>query len=193
MDFYNHETALIGKGAIIGAGTKIWHWVHVCAGAKTGENGVLGQNVYIGNNVIIGSKVKIQNNVSVYDNVTLEDGVFCGLSMVFTNVVNPRAEIERKHEFISTLVKRGATFGANCTIVYGNSIGQYALIGAGAVVTKDVPDFALMVVMPAQHIGWVSRLGEKLELPLTGDAQTLCDKSGDKYVLKGDVYTVLAG
>ena len=160
MDFFSHDTALIDEGAIIGAGTKIWHWVHVCAGARIGEGCILGQNVYVGNNVKIGNKVKIQNNVSVYDNVTLEDEVFCGPSMVFTNVINPRAAIERKNEFKSTLVRRGATLGANCTIVCGNTIGQYAFIGAGAVVTKDVPDFALMVGVPAKQTGWISRFGE---------------------------------
>ena len=184
MDFFAHETAIIDEGASIRAGTKVWHWVHVCAGARIGENCVLGQNVYIGNEVEIGNNVKIQNNVSVYDNVTLEDDVFCGPSMVFTNVINPRAEIDRKNEFKSTIVKRGATLGANCTIVCGNTIGQYAFIGAGAVVTKNVPDFALMVGVPAKQTAWVSRIGEKLDMPLTGDSWTTCKKSGDKYVLK---------
>jgi UDP-2-acetamido-3-amino-2,3-dideoxy-glucuronate N-acetyltransferase len=186
MDCLIHETAIIDEGAQIGKGTKIWHWVHVCAGAKIGNNCSLGQNVFIGNKVAIGNNVKIQNNVSVYDNVILEDGVFCGPSMVFTNVINPRAEIERKNEFKTTLVKKGATLGANCTIICGNTIGQYVLIGAGAVVTKNVPDFALVVGVPAKQIGWVSRLGEKLEIPLAGDSQTVCKKSGDKYILKGE-------
>ena len=183
MDFFSHDTALIDEGAIIGAGTKIWHWVHVCAGARIGEGCILGQNVYVGNNVKIGNKVKIQNNVSVYDNVTLEDEVFCGPSMVFTNVINPRAAIERKNEFKSTLVRRGATLGANCTIVCGNTIGQYAFIGAGAVVTKDVPDFALMVGVPAKQTGWISRFGEKLEFSGNGKGPAICAQTGDQYIL----------
>jgi UDP-2-acetamido-3-amino-2,3-dideoxy-glucuronate N-acetyltransferase len=181
-----HETAIIDAGAQIGEGTRIWHWVHVCAGAKIGNNCSLGQNVFIGNKVSIGNNVKIQNNVSVYDNVILEDGVFCGPSMVFTNVINPRAEISRKDEFQTTLVRKGATLGANCTIVCGNSIGQYAFIGAGAVVTKNVPDFALMVGVPARQVGWISRLGEKLELPLKGKLEISCSKTGDRYFLRGD-------
>ena len=183
MDFFVHETAIIDEGASIGAGTKIWHWVHICGGARIGENCVLGQNVYVGNKVEIGNNVKIQNNVSVYDNVTLEGDVFCGPSMVFTNVINPRAEIVRKSEFKSTLVKRGATLGANCTIVCGNTIGQYAFVGAGAVVTKDVPDFALVVGVPAKQVGWVNKAGEKLDLPLTGSAQVICKGSGDTYLI----------
>ena len=183
MDFFAHETAIIDEGASIGAGTKIWHWVHICGGARIGDNCVLGQNVYVGNKVEIGNNVKIQNNVSVYDNVKLENDVFCGPSMVFTNVINPRAEIERKNEFKTTLVKRGATLGANCTIVCGNTIGQYAFIGAGAVVTKNVPDFALVVGVPARQIGWVSRIGEKLDVPLTGSAQVICKGSGETYLI----------
>ena len=182
-----HETAIVDDGAQIGKGTSIWHWVHVCGGAVIGEKCTLGQNVFIGNKVIIGNNVKIQNNVSVYDNVTLEDDVFCGPSMVFTNVINPRSEINRKHEFQDTVVKKGATLGANCTIVCGNTIGQYAFVSAGAVVTKDVPDFALMVGVPAKHVGWMSRMGERLNLPLMGDSEAHCKLSGEKYLLKQDV------
>jgi UDP-2-acetamido-3-amino-2,3-dideoxy-glucuronate N-acetyltransferase len=143
-----------------------------------------GQNVFIGNQVVIGDHVKIQNNVSVYDNVTLEDKVFCGPSMVFTNVYNPRAEIARKNEYRDTLVKRGATLGANCTIICGNTIGQYAFIGAGSVVNCDVPDFALMVGVPTRQIGWMSRYGERLNLPLSGEGKTTCPQTGEHYQLK---------
>ena len=170
-----HETAIVDDGARIGAGTRVWHWVHVCAGAEIGENCSIGQGVFVGNKVKIGNRVKIQNNVSVYDNVTLEDGVFCGPSMVFTNVFNPRAEIERKTEFRDTLVRRGATLGANCTIICGVTIGEYAFVGAGAVVTRDVPDFALMAGVPARRIGWVSHAGEPL-----GDDLT-CPREGRRY------------
>jgi UDP-2-acetamido-3-amino-2,3-dideoxy-glucuronate N-acetyltransferase len=184
MNFFIHDTAIIDEGAQIGFGTKIWHWVHVCGGAIIGSNCTLGQNVFVGNQVKIGNNVKIQNNVSVYDNVTLEDDVFCGPSMVFTNVANPRAAVSRKNEFKDTVIKRGATLGANCTIMCGNIIGEYAFIGAGCVVTKDVPDFALMVGVPAKQVGWMSCSGEKLNLPLTGDSGFACEKSDGKYVLK---------
>lgn len=183
-DCFIHDTAIVDDGAQIGSGTSIWHWVHVCSGAKIGRQCSLGQNVFVGNKVVIGDNVKIQNNVSVYDNVTLEDDVFCGPSMVFTNVVNPRSEVNRKDEFKDTRVKKGATLGANCTIVCGSTIGQYAFVGAGAVVTKDVPDFALMVGVPARQTGWMSRFGERLDLPLTGDAEAVCEKTGDKYILQ---------
>src|SRR5579863_8049564 len=153
-DYQAHDTAIIDDGARIGQGTRIWHWVHVSAGAVIGERCSLGQNVYVGNRVAIGNNVRIQNNVSVYDNVTLEDDVFCGPSMVFTNVYNPRAAVSRKHEYRDTLVKRGATLGANCTIICGTSIGAYAFVGAGAVVNRDVPDFAVVVGVPGRHIGW---------------------------------------
>lgn len=161
MTFTKHETAIIDEGAEIGEGTRIWHWVHVCGGAKIGKNCSLGQNVFVGNKVVIGNNVKIQNNVSVYDNVTLEDDVFCGPSVVFTNVYNPRAAIPRKHEYRDTLVKKGATLGANCTIVCGVTIGKYAFVGAGAVVTKDVPDYALVVGVPARQIGLMDESGER--------------------------------
>jgi UDP-2-acetamido-3-amino-2,3-dideoxy-glucuronate N-acetyltransferase len=178
-----HPSAIVDEGAQIGAGSRVWHFVHVCGGARIGEGVSLGQNVFVGNRVSIGDRCKIQNNVSVYDNVTLEEGVFCGPSMVFTNVYNPRALIERKNEYRDTLVKKGATLGANCTIVCGATIGEYALIGAGAVVKKDVPAYALMVGVPARQIGWVSQYGEQLELPLTGDAQATCPHTQQRYLL----------
>jgi len=165
MEYTAHETAIIDQGAKIGINTRIWHWTHICGGAIIGKKCSLGQNVFVGNRVVIGNNVKIQNNVSVYDNVTLEDDVFCGPSMVFTNVYNPRSEISRKNEYRDTLVKKGATLGANCTIICGHTIGQYAFIGAGAVVNCDVPDFALMVGVPARQIGWMNRFGERLDSP----------------------------
>lgn len=161
-NYFKHETAIIDDGATIGEKSRIWHWTHVCSGAVIGDNCVLGQNVFVSAKVIIGNNVKIQNNVSVYDDVTLEDDVFCGPSMVFTNVNNPRANIERKDEYRKTVVKRGATLGANCTVICGNIIGEYAMIGAGAVITKDVLPHALMVGVPAKQIGWVSHSGEIL-------------------------------
>jgi UDP-2-acetamido-3-amino-2,3-dideoxy-glucuronate N-acetyltransferase len=182
-----HPTAIVDPGAQIGDGTRIWHWVHVCAGARIGRNCSLGQNVFVGNKVVIGDNVKIQNNVSVYDNVTLEDDVFCGPSMVFTNVYNPRSAIVRKSEYRPTLVKRGATLGANCTIVCGVTIGQYAFVGAGAVVNRDVPDFALMLGVPARHAGWMSRHGERLELPLVGEGEAKCPHTGERYVVTAGV------
>ena len=178
-----HPSAIIDDGAVIGAGSRIWHWVHVCAGARIGKGVSLGQNVFVGNQVVIGDHCKVQNNVSVYDNVTLEDGVFCGPSMVFTNVVNPRSLIERKSEYRSTLVKKGATLGANCTIVCGATIGAYAFVGAGAVVTKDVPAYALVVGVPARQIGWMSEFGEQLSLPLQGQGEATCQHSGARYLL----------
>lgn len=178
-----HPTAIVDEGARIGAGTRIWHWVHVCGGATIGSRCSLGQNVFVGNKVTIGNNVKIQNNVSVYDNVTLEDDVFCGPSMVFTNVYNPRSAVSRKDEYRDTLVKQGATLGANCTIICGVTIGEHAFIGAGAVVTQDVPAFALMVGVPAQQIGWMSRCGERLDLPLGGDGKAACPITGERYRL----------
>ncbi len=179
-----HETAIIDEGAVIGESSRVWHWVHVCGGAQVGENCSLGQNVFIGNKVVIGDNVKIQNNVSVYDNVTLEDDVFCGPSMVFTNVYNPRSAVSRKDEYRDTLVKQGATLGANCTIVCGITIGRFAFVGAGAVVNRDVPDYALMVGVPARQIGWMSEFGEQLDLPLTGEGKTLCLRTGERYQLQ---------
>lgn len=187
MNCFIHETAIVDEGAQIGGGTKIWHWVHVSASAQIGENCSLGQNVYVGAKAIIGNNVKIQNNVSVYDNVVLEDNVFCGPSMVFTNVVNPRSEISRKEEYQNTLVKKGATLGANCTIICGNTIGQYAFIAAGAVVTKDVADFALMVGVPARHVGWVSRFGVTLKLSVDEDGKSICPASGEIYVVQNGI------
>lgn len=179
-----HDSAIVDDGALIGDNTRVWHFVHVCGGAQIGQGCSLGQNVFVGNKVTIGNNVKIQNNVSVYDNVHLEDDVFCGPSMVFTNVYNPRSFIERKTEYRDTLVKKGATLGANCTVVCGVTIGEYALVGAGAVVNKDVPPFALMVGVPAKQIGWISKYGEQLSLPLTGNGQAVCEHTGDKYSLK---------
>jgi len=186
MTYWAHETAIIDEGAQIGHDTRIWHWAHICSGAKIGDGCSLGQNVFVGNKVLIGNKVKIQNNISIYDNVTLEDEVFCGPSMVFTNVYNPRSAIERKHEYRNTLVKGGATLGANCTIVCGATIGEYAFVGAGAVVNKDVPAFALVVGVPAKQIGWMSKYGEQLDLPLTGNAEAVCSHTGAKYILENN-------
>jgi UDP-2-acetamido-3-amino-2,3-dideoxy-glucuronate N-acetyltransferase len=181
-----HSTAIIDDGAQIGEGSRIWHWVHVCGGAKIGKGVSLGQNVFVGNRVVIGDYCKIQNNISVYDNVTLEEGVFCGPSMVFTNVYNPRSLIERKSQYRNTLVKKGATLGANCTIVCGTTIGEFAFIGAGAVVNKEVKPYALMVGVPAKQIGWMSEYGEQIPLPLSGDGDYTCPHSGQKYTLHND-------
>lgn len=179
-----HDSAIVDEGAQIGDGSRVWHWTHVCGGARIGRNCSLGQNVFVANEVVIGNNVKIQNNVSVYDNVTLEDDVFCGPSMVFTNVYNPRSAINRKDEYQTTLVCQGATIGANATVVCGNKIGKYAFIGAGAVVNRDVPDFALVVGVPARQIGWMSEFGEQLDLPVDGDGQAECPNSGIQYVLR---------
>jgi UDP-2-acetamido-3-amino-2,3-dideoxy-glucuronate N-acetyltransferase len=179
-----HASAIVDSGAQLGAGTRVWHFSHVCAGARIGADCSLGQGVFVGNDVSIGRNVRIQNNVSVYDAVTLEDDVFCGPSMVFTNVHNPRAAVTRKHEYRRTLVKQGATLGANCTIVCGITLGRYAFVGAGAVVSRDVPDFALVVGVPARQIGWMSRHGERLDLPLFGDAEAPCPATGERYRLR---------
>lgn len=176
-----HPTAIVDAGARIGAGTRVWHWVHICAGAWIGENCSLGQNVFVGNDVLIGQNVKIQNNVSVYDAVTLEDDVFCGPSMVFTNVYNPRAAVPRKDEYRRTLVRQGATLGANCTIVCGVTVGRYAFVGAGAVINRDVPDFALMLGVPARQRGWMSRHGERLRFV---DDYAACPATGERYMLR---------
>ena len=185
MSFTQHASAIVDEGAQIGEGSRVWHFVHVCGGARIGKGVSLGQNVFVGNKVVIGDHCKIQNNVSVYDNVTLEEGVFCGPSMVFTNVYNPRALIERKNEYRSTLVKKGVTLGANCTIVCGITVGEYALVGAGALINKDVPAYALMVGVPARQIGWISDFGEKLPLPLQGNGDAVCEHTGTRYVLNG--------
>ena len=183
MSITAHPTALIDEGACIGEGTRVWHWVHICAGARIGANCSLGQNVFVGNRVVIGDNCKIQNNVSVYDNVTLEDDVFCGPSMVFTNVYNPRSAVPRKDEYRDTIVRRGATLGANCTIVCGVTVGEYAFVAAGAVINRDVKPHALMAGVPARQIGWMSRHGERLDLPLDGDAMAACAATGEQYRL----------
>lgn len=183
VNYTVHPSAIIDDGAQIGEGSRVWHWVHVCGRARIGKGVSLGQNVFVGNEVVIGDRCKIQNNVSVYDNVTLEEGVFCGPSMVFTNVYNPRALVERKNEYRNTLIKKGATLGANCTIVCGVTVGEYALVGAGSVINKDVPAHALMVGVPGRQIGWIGQFGEKLSLPLSGEAQAVCAHTGQRYVL----------
>ncbi|MCG3189371.1 MAG: UDP-2-acetamido-3-amino-2,3-dideoxy-D-glucuronate N-acetyltransferase [Burkholderiaceae bacterium] len=179
-----HPSAIVDVGARLGDDCRVWHFVHISAGARIGARCSFGQNVFVGNDVTIGDNVRIQNNVSVYDAVTLEDDVFCGPSMVFTNVYNPRAAVSRKDEYRRTLVRRGATLGANCTIVCGTTIGRYAFVGAGSVVNRDVPDFALVVGVPARQIGWMSRHGERLALPLSGDAQAACPATGERYRLR---------
>lgn len=182
MTYQVHPSAIIDPGAVIGEGSRIWHFVHVCGGARIGKGVSLGQNVFVGNRVSIGDQCKIQNNVSVYDDVTLEEGVFCGPSMVFTNVYNPRSFIERKSEYRKTLVKRGATLGANCTIVCGITIGRFAFIGAGAVVNRDVPDYGLVVGVPGRQIGWMSEHGHRLEFNEARIA--VCGESGAKYEMR---------
>lgn len=189
MSYYQHPSAIVDKGAQIGEGSRVWHFVHVCSGARIGAGVSLGQNVFVGNRVIIGDRCKVQNNVSVYDNVTIEEGVFCGPSMVFTNVYNPRGLIERKDLYRDTLVQRGATLGANCTIVCGVTIGAFAFVSAGAVVNRDVLDFALIIGVPGRQRGWISAYGERLDLPLTGEGSATCPHTGDVYSLSGSVVT----
>jgi UDP-2-acetamido-3-amino-2,3-dideoxy-glucuronate N-acetyltransferase len=181
-----HPSAIVDAGAQLGEGTRVWHFVHVSAGARIGANCALGQGVFVGNDVVIGNNVRIQNNVSVYDAVTLEDDVFCGPSMVFTNVYNPRSAVPRKNEYRRTLVRHGATLGANCTLVCGSTIGEYAFVGAGAVVNRDVPAYALMVGVPARRIGWISRHGERLALPASGSGEAACPATGERYCLDGE-------
>jgi UDP-2-acetamido-3-amino-2,3-dideoxy-glucuronate N-acetyltransferase len=181
-----HPSAIVDVGAQIGEGSRVWHFAHVCSGAKIGQGVSLGQNVFVGNKVVIGDRCKVQNNVSVYDNVTLEEGVFCGPSMVFTNVYNPRSLIERKKEYRNTIVKQGATLGANCTIICGTTIGQFAFIGAGAVVNVDVKSYALMVGVPARQVGWMSEYGEKVPLPTKGEGQYTCPHTKQIYTLSHD-------
>lgn len=181
QDFFVHESAYVDEPSTIGSGTKIWHFSHVLPRTTIGANCVIGQNVSIGPDVIVGDDCKIQNNVSLYKGVELSDGVFCGPSCVFTNVLTPRARIERKDEFRTTPVGEGATIGANATIVCGHRVGRYAMVAAGAVVTKDVPDFALVAGVPAQRIGWVSKSGDRLN-----DADLICPRSGEQYVLSAD-------
>jgi UDP-2-acetamido-3-amino-2,3-dideoxy-glucuronate N-acetyltransferase len=180
-----HPSAIVDAGAQLGEGCRVWHFSHICAGARIGADCSFGQNVYVGNDVSVGNNVKVQNNVSIYDAVTLQDDVFCGPSVVFTNVHNPRASVVRKREYRPTLVKTGATLGANATIICGVTIGRHAFVGAGAVVSKDVPDFALVIGVPARHVGWMSRHGERLALPLSGQAETRCPGTGERYRLSG--------
>jgi len=184
-----HPTSIVENGSEVGKGTKIWHWTHVCKGAKIGEDCSIGQNVFIGNKAIIGNNVKVQNNVSIYDNVIIKDNVFCGPSMVFTNVFNPRSEVSRKNEYKITIVREGVTLGANCTIVCGVTIGEYAFIGAGAVVTKDVKPYALMLGVPAVQKGWFSAYGEKFILKNDSNEEWFCSKTGDVYKLKDGLIT----
>lgn len=184
-NYFAHETACIDQPVFIGAGTKIWHFCHVMSGAEIGENCILGQNTYVGGKARIGNRVKIQNNVSIYDSVILEDDVFCGPSCVFTNVNNPRSFIERKSEYEETLVKKGVSIGANSTIVCGVTIGEYAFIGAGAVITKDVKPFALMAGVPAVQKGWVSKVGVAL------DKNLICPETGVKYRVVNDQLEIL--
>jgi UDP-2-acetamido-3-amino-2,3-dideoxy-glucuronate N-acetyltransferase len=186
-----HPSAIVDEGARIGPGSRVWHFTHICGGASIGAGCSFGQNVFVGNRVVIGDNVKVQNNVSVYDNVTLEDDVFCGPSMVFTNVYNPRSAINRKDEYRDTLVRRGATLGANCTIVCGVTIGANAFVAAGAVVNRDVPDFALVAGVPARQIGWMSRFGERLPLPVKGDGEAVCAQTGDRYLLANGICTLV--
>jgi UDP-2-acetamido-3-amino-2,3-dideoxy-glucuronate N-acetyltransferase len=183
-----HPSAIVDDGAVLGADCRVWHFVHISAGARIGAGCSFGQNVFVANDVRIGDNVKIQNNVSVYDAVTLEDDVFCGPSMVFTNVHNPRAAVVRKSEYRPTLVKRGATLGANCTIVCGTTIGRHAFVGAGAVVSRDVADFALVAGVPAKPIGWMSRHGERLNFV---DGAAACPATGERYLLRDGVCRLL--
>jgi UDP-2-acetamido-3-amino-2,3-dideoxy-glucuronate N-acetyltransferase len=191
MRYFKHKSAVIDKPVSIGDGTKIWHFSHISENAQIGKNVVIGQNVFVGKGVIIGNGCKIQNNVSVYEGVTLEDNVFVGPSVVFTNVINPRSEIVRKNEYRKTLVKRAATLGANCTIICGVTVGEFAFIGAGAVVSKDIPSYALMVGVPARQVGWMSEYGEKLDFPLRGNAKTICKRTNQKYQLRNNQVTLI--
>lgn len=179
-----HDTAIIDEGAKIGEGSRIWHWVHICSGAKIGKNCSFGQNVFVGNRVTIGNNVKVQNNVSVYDNVHIEDDVFCGPSMVFTNVYNPRSAVTRKDEYLNTIVKKGATIGANATIVCGVTLHENCFIAAGAVVNKDVKAFSLVAGVPAKQIGWMSKFGEQIKLPIMGNGEWVCNHTREKYILE---------
>jgi UDP-2-acetamido-3-amino-2,3-dideoxy-glucuronate N-acetyltransferase len=188
-EYYKHETAIVDEGSDIGAGTKIWHFSHIMQNCIIGENCNLGQNVVVSPEVILGKNVKVQNNVSIYTGVVCEDDVFLGPSMVFTNVINPRSAVNRKNQYLKTIVKRGASIGANATIVCGHDIGEYAFIGAGAVVTKDVPPYALVIGNPARQIGWVSEYGHKLEFDTQGLAS--CPETGQKYKIQFNQVTRL--
>ena len=183
MSISIHSSAIVDDGAQIGEGSRVWHFAHICAGACIGERCSFGQNVFVGNDVEIGNNVKVQNNVSIYDAVHIEDDVFCGPSMVFTNVYNPRSAVTRKDEYRKTLIRKGATLGANCTIVCGVTVGEYAFVAAGAVINRDVKPYALMAGVPARQIGWMSRHGERLDLPLTGNEVACCPVTGDTYRL----------
>ncbi|MFC6267709.1 acyltransferase [Frigoriflavimonas asaccharolytica] len=187
--FFAHETAIVDSPCEIGEGTKIWHFSHLMQNCKLGKNCNIGQNVVISPNVILGNNVKVQNNVSIYEGVTCEDDVFLGPSMVFTNVINPRSAVNRKNEYLETIVKKGATIGANATIVCGHDIGEYAFIGAGAVITKEVLDFALVVGNPAKQIGWMSEFGQRLNFDAEGYAT--CEESKEKYKLENNKVTKL--
>ena len=190
MSKFIHETAIVEESTFIGAGTKIWQWCHLAGNVKVGKNCIFGQNIYVGDGVEIGNNVKVQNNVSVYSGVTLEDDVFCGPSIVFTNVINPRATVNKKNEFKKTLVKKGASIGANATIICGTTIGEYAFIAAGAVVTKDVKDFALVMGNPAKQVGWIDINGDKLNLPLEGNKKIKQDESKLTYILNGSKLSI---
>ncbi len=179
-----HPTAIVDEGAQIGEGSRVWHWVHISSGARIGRDCSFGQNVFVGNRVVIGNNCKIQNNVSVYDNVTLEDNVFCGPSMVFTNVYNPRSAVSRKDEYLNTLVKRGVTLGANCTVVCGITLGEYAFVAAGAVINRNVKPYALMAGVPGKQIGWMSQFGARLSLPINGNGNAICPHTGMMYKLE---------
>jgi len=186
VNYTVHPTAIVDDGAEIGAESRVWQWVHICTGARIGKRCSFGQSVFVGSKVVIGDNCKVQNNVSIYDNVTLEDDVFCGPSMVFTNVYNPRSQVSRKDEYRDTIIKRGATLGANCTIVCGVVVGKFAFVGAGSVVNRNVKPYALVVGVPARQIGWMSEFGVRLDLPLSGHAETSCEVTGRRYVLRRD-------
>ncbi len=183
---YIHPSAIVDEGVKVGKYSKIWHWVHICEGANIGESCILGQNVYVAGRAKIGNNVKIQNNVSIFDYVEIGNNVFCGPSVVFTNVYNPRSEINRKKEYKKTKIEDGVTLGANSTIICGIEIGEYAFIGAGSVVNKNVKPYALMVGVPAKQIGWMSAFGERIKIPLKGDRKYTCPNTGDSYSLKKD-------
>ena len=190
-NFFVHETAIVDQGATVGVGTKIWHWTHVSGGAKIGKNVSIGQNVFIGNRVLIGDNCKIQNNVSIFEGVELGDKVFCGPSVVFTNVINPRSEFDKKNQFKKTIIKNGVSIGANSTIVCGNEIGEYAMIGASSLVTKDIQPYSLSYGSPAKHLAWVSKFGEKIIFDKSGNSQFCCKKTGEIYEIKDNKIKII--